>query len=224
MSWYEDFSYFLQEIIRLKYPVSLQKLQEKASSSSSQFGLTVSTDQPIILLGLGTFLPHGENIFNDILVEAFVKEENQQKDMAFGTVNMTVKEQLHFAKPCIENKYGIRKIKNSEKDQPSCYLPPKPISSQRKFKRRCLGIHVLPVMFVQKAEILPGVAYRIGLRMRYEGTVENKSVETVWGGGGQNEARSSDDCGKVKFRFSKWRQEGIRSSVTCGQIPQLYYV
>ena len=129
---------------------------------------------------------------------------------------------MAHAQPCIENKYGIRKPDASQVET-MCYLPPKAISSQRKFKRRCLGIHVLPIMFDRGAEILPGLAYRIGLRMRYANG-EPSNVETVWGGGGLSEEVSCSDAGRTKFMFSKWKDGCVRSSVTCGQMPQLYYV
>ena len=56
----------MQEIVRLKYPGSLSRLYSGASSATTSFGFTFSVSAPVLVAGLGVFLPHGENVCGDI--------------------------------------------------------------------------------------------------------------------------------------------------------------
>ena len=56
-----------QEIVRLKYPGSLARLYSDASTSKTAFGFAFCASAPALVAGLGVFLPHGENVSEDIV-------------------------------------------------------------------------------------------------------------------------------------------------------------
>ncbi len=72
--------------------------------------------------------------------------------------------QLDHGRMCIDHELGNRIRRGVE-----CLAPPRHIDSQRKFKRRCFGVHPWPVQLRQSAEILTDRPYHIGLRMSYCG-------------------------------------------------------
>ena len=57
----------MQEIVRLKYPGSLSRLYSNASTSKTAFGFAFCVSAPVLIAGLGIFLPHGENVSEDIV-------------------------------------------------------------------------------------------------------------------------------------------------------------
>ena len=59
--------FLLQEIVRLKYPGSLSRLYSNASASRTAFGFAFCTSAPVLIAGLGIFLPHGESVSTDIV-------------------------------------------------------------------------------------------------------------------------------------------------------------
>ncbi len=90
----------LQEIIRLKYPTTLQRLQDSSPLPTSEFGLVFSASRPIILVGLGVFLPHGENIVSPLRFRVWVQEYAAQvygprgRTVAAAEVELSVREQV----------------------------------------------------------------------------------------------------------------------------------
>ena len=209
-----------QEIIRLKYPTSLDKL--KSSSTLTEFGLLFHTSKSIIILGAAIFLPHGENIPSaDLKMTLSLCEHGTSRQGPFGrpltstSLTLTRKDQLDHADMCIEHEFGLKK-----KPEVICYPPPSGISSQRKYKRRCLGIHPFPVMFPASQEICRDRSHFLSLKIFTAG--DFWAAETVWGGGGAPEVYGDDG---VTFYFHQMTsRQGIRSSVTNGQIPILFYV
>ena len=55
--------------MRLKYPGSLSRLYSNAASTSKNaaFGFAFSASAPVLIAGVGVFLPHGENVCEDIV-------------------------------------------------------------------------------------------------------------------------------------------------------------
>ena len=53
--------------MRLKYPGSLSRLYSNASASRTAFGFAFCTSAPVLIAGLGIFLPHGESVSTDIV-------------------------------------------------------------------------------------------------------------------------------------------------------------
>ena len=80
----------------------------------------------------------------------------------------------------------------------------------------CMGLHPLPVIFKSRipVELQPGPNYEVHLEMEYIGTGVG-DMETVWGGDGAEEVDG--------VRFTKVTRQGVTSSITCGQIPIIYY-
>ena len=80
----------------------------------------------------------------------------------------------------------------------------------------CMGLHPLPVIFKSRipVELHPGTNYEVHLEMEYIGMGVG-DMETVWGGDGAEEVDG--------VRFTKVIRQGVTSSITCGQIPIIYY-
>ena len=53
--------------MRLKYPGSLSRLYCNASTTRTAFGFAFCTSAPVLIAGLGIFLPHGESVSTDIV-------------------------------------------------------------------------------------------------------------------------------------------------------------
>lgn len=90
---------------------------------------------------------------------------------------------------------------------------------------RCTGVHVWPMMFDHSVEVEPESRYVVRLSMESALPAENcalRPVETVWGGRGM-EIATTERPG-LKFRFISAEKPDLRFSVTCGQIPVIYYV
>ena len=81
---------------------------------------------------------------------------------------------------------------------------------------QCMGLHPLPVIFKSQipVELHPGTNYEVHLEMEYIGMGVG-DMETVWGGDGAEEVDG--------VRFTKVIRQGVASSITCGQIPIIYY-
>ena len=79
-----------------------------------------------------------------------------------------------------------------------------------------MGLHPLPVIFKAQipVELQPGPNYEVHLEMEYIGMGVG-DMETVWGGDGAEEVDG--------VRFTKVTRQGVTSSITCGQIPIIYY-
>jgi len=205
------------EIIRVKYPNSLHRLHKEAALSSRQpaFQLDMVVDRPILLLGIAVFLPHGENIQGDvsIFVGASVKvcDETSEETTRERRVEVSRNQMLSHSSMCIDRTNGQKKVDKE------CYPPPGHLYQHRKAKRHCLGLHPLPVMFSLPLEVPKKTVCRLKLLMEYK---DGGTVETVWGGGGQEKLNS----GKSSFHFIRVIGEDVRSSVTSGQIPLLYYL
>ena len=210
------------EIMRLKYPVSLQSMKDNFTVENREFGLFFEVEKSVIILGAGIFLPHGENVQGDLEVCLVLKKQRQgslSDPIAKIKDKIRHKDQFEHSAMCIEHEFGAKKRPEIK----VCYDPPGHIRSQRKYKRRCFGIHPWPVMFKESVEILQGQTYFIGLRMHHCGRKNSDPVETVWGGTGCETVRIGIDNG---FRFRKILDKPgqIRSSTTNGQIPLLYYI
>ncbi len=138
--------------------------------------------------------------------------------MSRASAELSVSEQLDHARSCVDHELGHRIRTGVE-----CLAPPRHIDSQRKWKRRCFGVHPWPMRMDQSAEVLSDRPYHIGLRMEYgEEGVGGWPVETVWGGGGEQEmAVEGADLG---LRFTRCGRSDVRSSATSGQIPFLFYM
>ena len=161
--------------------------------------------------------------------------------VAAATSVMLTKSQMRIhSKMCIDHKNGFS-LKNTRTTE--CYPGPGAIMSQRKYKRRCLGIHPLPVFFsrwmwslywlthlcnamicpflYRHVEIPKGLPFSINLKMAYEGDARAWPVETVWGGGGECEMPGEDG---TKFYFNSVDDNETRSFISSGQLPLLYYI
>ena len=85
-----------------------------------------------------------------------------------------------------------------------------------------MGLHPYSVMFNNSAEVVIGRFYMVEVRMEYSGIIDFVPMETVWGGSG--EARVKGEDGRTEFWFLKLERDCVRSSVSSGQIPLLFYV
>lgn len=139
-------------------------------------------------------------------------------------MELSVRQQLEHARMCVDHELGHRIRTGVE-----CFAPPRHIDEQRKWKRRCFGIHPWPIMMQQSAEVLSDRPYHVGLRMEYCLPDEDAGgrpspsppVETVWGGGGDEQMEAG---GGLAFRFTRCGRADVRSSATAGQIPFLFYI
>lgn len=119
---------------------------------------------------------------------------------------------LRFSGMCIDHTTGAKKT------DVVCFPPPGQIYRHRKTKRHCLGIHPYPVMLDFPLEVMEESSCRLQLGMEYEGLA--RPMETVWGGGGEQVVVKDN----VQFSFTRVEGEHVRSSLTSGQIPLLYYI
>ena len=101
-----------------------------------------------------------------------------------------------------------------------CYPAPTHINRQRKSKRRCVGIHPYPAFFSSPVEILPGVQHHLILDFLEKDA--SLDVETVWGGGGREIVSITEAASHFHFRLLD-EPARLRSSVTSGQIPVIFY-
>ncbi len=205
----------------MKYPSTLQRLHRDAHHAP-EFGVLMSVSRPILLLGVAVFLPHGDHIVDDIRITVAVHEHAVAHAGPFGkplmlpeAVTLGRKHQLEHSARCIDHELGTK-----TRHDVVCYLPPQSIKSQRKFKRRCFGVHPWPILFSESLEILSDRAYCIVIALAFVRRAE--AVECVWGEGGESEFRAERG---VRFFFDKLhRQSHLRSSVSRGQIPIIFYV
>ena len=101
-------------------------------------------------VGVGVFLPHGENIAGDVLIEVNVSTETTKHK---ETVEVTRKEILKHSEMCIDHATGARL---PGKETVECYPAPGNIYDHRKHKRHCMGLHPLPVMLGDNVEVEQG--------------------------------------------------------------------
>ena len=101
------------EIIRLKYPGSLGRLRQDCKGPPT-FGIQMRVGpNPVILLGAGVFLPHGENILTSISFKVslwMLEDENgkRKKLVACQTVSLDKAAQFEHSKMCIDYKTGSK--------------------------------------------------------------------------------------------------------------------
>ena len=101
------------EIIRLKYPRSLGRLRQDCKGPPT-FGIQMRVGpNPVILLGAGVFLPHGENILTPITFKVslwMLEDENgkRKKLVACQTVRLAKAAQFEHSKMCIDYKTGSK--------------------------------------------------------------------------------------------------------------------
>ena len=88
----------------------------------------------------------------------------------------------------------------------------------------CQGLHPLPVMFPDLLELEPGVNYLLSLNMVevMDGVSVRGQMGTVWGYQGVPRRRRSDQ--QNYFRWFTVHRPGLRSSLTGGQFPIIYYI
>jgi len=105
------------EIIRLKYPSSLARLQASTTvedSRSPRFALLLSVSRPIILTGLAVFLPFGENIAGKVHISVSVTDHAQGQYGPLGPVltrkdmEISRAEILKHSEMCIDHTTGAR--------------------------------------------------------------------------------------------------------------------
>lgn len=218
------------EIIRLKYPGTLHKMRSARNplSQNPKFAIQLVVDpDPIIIQGVGVFLPHGENCQADVQVAVWIGQDSTDvvgpvgQIIAFKEILVSRSDQLANAKMCINHQTGSI-LEESETSR--CYPGPGQVSQHRKHKRRCLGIHPYPVMLDQGVEIHPGHPYCIGMQIHMPDH-PGWTVETVWGGGGEETSKATCCQGRkrILFKFAKLQRNDVRSSLSSGQIPVIYY-
>ena len=101
------------EIIRLKYPGSLGRLRHDCKGPPT-FGIRMRVSpNPVILLGAGVFLPHGENILTPISFKVslwMLEDQNgvRKKLIASQTVSLDKSAQFEHSKMCIDYKTGSK--------------------------------------------------------------------------------------------------------------------
>lgn len=94
------------EIIRLKYPGSLSKLRSE-NRGPARFGVSFEVSPaPVVLLGAGVFLPHGENVARP--VDFSLQVHNSQTLAAEVTISVDRTEQFKHSQMCIDHKTGAR--------------------------------------------------------------------------------------------------------------------
>ena len=101
------------EIIRLKYPGCLGRLRHDCKGPPT-FGIRMRVSpNPVILLGAGVFLPHGENILTPITFKVslwMLEDQNgkMKKLIASQTVSLDKAAQFEHSKMCIDYKTGSK--------------------------------------------------------------------------------------------------------------------
>ena len=96
------------EIIRLKYPGSLNRLRSE-NRGPARFGIKFKVRPfPVVLLGAGVFLPHGENVSGPVEFTVSVRNSVRQTLAAVENVLVDKSQQLHHSKMCINHKTGVR--------------------------------------------------------------------------------------------------------------------
>ena len=73
-------------------------------------------------------------------------------------------------------------------------------------------------IFYRGVEALAKLNYTISLSLSYKEAIP---IGTPWGGNGSEDAIGEDG---TKFTFSKNKNDKVRSSVSSGQIPVLFYI
>ena len=104
------------EIIRLKYPGSLGRLRQDCKGPPT-FGIRMRVSpNPVILLGAGVFLPHGENILTPITFKVSLwtldcQNGNLRKKLvASQSVSLDKAAQFEHSKMCIDYKTGSKYV------------------------------------------------------------------------------------------------------------------